>query len=56
MIFRIRLVVKAVGSWQIDSNDLTVREIEVKPGANVWALNQSTHIREWGTCIHPMDE
>lgn len=51
--FPIKLAVKAVGQQQIDSDDPTVQEIELKQEAKVWVLNQSTHITELGTCIRP---
>ena len=49
----IKLVVKAVGLQEIDPEDPTVQEIELKPQAKVWVLNQLTHITERGTCIDP---
>lgn len=51
--FPIKLAVKAIGLQLIDPHDPTVQEIDLKPEAKVWVLNESTHITERGTCIDP---
>ena len=51
--FLIKLAGKAVGLQLIDPHDPTVQEIDLKPEAKVWVLNESTHITERGTCIDP---
>ena len=51
--FPIKLAVKPVGLQLIDPHDPTVQEIDLKPEAKVWVMNELTHITERGTCVDP---
>ena len=44
----IKIAVKAVGLQEVNANDSTVQEIELRSEVKVWVFNRLTHINEDG--------